>query len=137
MMVEGPKQSFRAPAAPKVGQEGVGSQSEPSMVSLGFGVSRARMVAFSFVSEFLECSKILSRADPRPLCYSQSTDSAARILPCASHSLGLCLSLRSHSFILFSLLYLHFLQQLPVTYFSLYELLPASRSCSSLLSSIF
>ena len=51
-MVEGPKQSSWAPAAPKAGQVGVGSQSEPSMASLGFGVSRARMVVFGFVSEF-------------------------------------------------------------------------------------
>ena len=69
-MVEGPEQPSWAPSAPKAGQEGVDSLLEPSMVSLGFGVSKARMVAFGFVSEFSECSKIPSRADPRPLCYS-------------------------------------------------------------------
>ena len=76
------------------------SQSEPSMASLGFEVSRARMVVFGFVSEFSECSKIPGRADPRPLCCPRSTDSAARACPCASHSLSLCLSSGSHSFIL-------------------------------------
>ena len=74
------------------------------------------MVVFGFVSKFSECSKIPSRADPRPLCCSQSTDSAASACPCASHSLSLCLSSGGHSFILFSLLYLHFLEQHPVTY---------------------
>ena len=132
-----PKQSFWAPATPKVRQEGVDSQSEPSMASLGFGVSRAKMAVFGFVSEFSECSKIPSRADPRPLCCFRSTDSAANACTCASHSLSLCVSSGSHSFSLFSLLYLHFLQQHPVTYVSLSGLLPASRSCFSLLSNIF
>ena len=57
MEVEGLEQSSWAPAAPKVGQEGVDTQSKPSMAPLDFGVSRARMVTSSSVSEFSECSK--------------------------------------------------------------------------------
>ena len=63
-MVEGPEQSPWAPAAPKAGQEGVDSQSEPSIVSLGFGVSRARMVAFGFVSEFSDVVKFRVEQTP-------------------------------------------------------------------------
>ena len=105
------------------------SQPKPSMALLGFGVPRTRMVAFGLVSEFSECSKNLSVADTRPQLCSRSTASTASAWPCACHSLSLCFGSESHSFIFFSLLYLHFLQQLSVTYVSLYELLPASRSC--------
>ena len=42
------------------------------MASLGFGVSRARMVASRSVSEFLECSKNLSGADPHLLPCSKA-----------------------------------------------------------------
>ena len=102
------------------------TQPKHSIASLGYGEFRARMVTSSSVSKFLEYSKNSSGADPHLLCYPQSTDSATSACPCASYSLSICSSSGSHSFILFSLLYLHFLQRLPITYVSLSELLPAS-----------
>ena len=105
------------------------------MASPDLGLSGTRMVTLGLVGEFSGCGKDQGTADLRFLCCSRSTGSAASAPPC--HSLSLSFGSCSHSSILFSLLHLHLLQQLPVTYLSFYELLPALRTSSSLLSSIF
>ena len=64
-MVEGLGQPTWAPAAPKVEQERVDSYSEPSMESLGIGLSGTGVVAFGLLSDFSERNNNLSKADFR------------------------------------------------------------------------